>query len=70
MMRLNIKILSLISSLLMTMPLYAMDSLDDTALAEESGQAGADIAVKFTINHDASANFVCADLVYCRLVRY
>lgn len=48
-------------------PIYAMDSLDDADLSEVSGQAGADLAVKFTINHDASANFVCADLVYCRL---
>lgn len=67
MIRLNIKMLSLISSLLMSLPLYAMDSLDDAALAEEIGQAGADIAVKFTINHDASANFDCTNLVYCRL---
>lgn len=65
--RLNIKILSFIGSLMISAPLFAMDSLDDAALAEESGQAGADISVKFTINHDASANFVCADLVYCRL---
>lgn len=67
MIRLTLKIVSLLSALIVTVPVSAMDSLDDESLAEESGQAGADITVKFTINHDSSANFVCADLVYCRL---
>jgi len=64
---LKIKIISLMGILFAVTPIYAMDSLDDADLSEVSGQAGADLAVKFTINHDASANFVCADLVYCRL---
>lgn len=58
---------SLIWGMLITSPSYAMDNLADEDLAEISGQAGADLSVKFTINHDTSANFVCANLVYCRL---
>ncbi|MFO1374553.1 MAG: hypothetical protein U1E99_08195 [Agitococcus sp.] len=53
--------------MLIVSPSYAMDNLADEDLAEVSGQAGADLSVKFTINHDANANFVCTDLVYCRL---
>lgn len=65
--RLNIIITSLIWGVLTTSPVYAMDDLADEDLSEISGQAGADLAIKFTINHDANANFVCTDLVYCRL---
>lgn len=67
--RLNTKSLSLFAVLLMCSPAWAMDSLDDAALSEESGQAGADLTVKVTINHDANDNFVCAsnDLKYCRM---
>lgn len=65
--RLNIIITSLIWGVLTTSPVYAMDDLADEDLSEISGQAGADLSVKFTINHDANANFVCTDLVYCRL---
>lgn len=57
----------IIMSLLSAVSVQAMESLDDEGLAEVSGQAGADLTLKFTINHDASANFVCADLRYCRL---
>lgn len=64
---LKIKIISLMGILFAVTPIYAMDSLNDEDLSEVLGQAGADLAVKFTINHDASANFVCANLVYCRL---
>lgn len=65
--RLNIIITSLIWGVLTTSPVYAMDDLADEDLSEISGQAGADLSLKFTINHDANANFVCTDLVYCRL---
>ena len=65
--RLTKIISSLICAMLIVSPSYAMDNLADEDLAEVSGQAGADLSVKFTINHDANANFVCTDLVYCRL---
>lgn len=65
--RLTKIISSLIWGMLVTSPSYAMDNLADEDLAEISGQAGADLSVRFTINHDTSANFVCANLVYCRL---
>ncbi len=65
--RLNIKISSLVFGLFMVMPLHAMESLNDDALEEITGQAGADLSLKMILNQDASANFVCADLVYCRL---
>lgn len=62
-----INMISLISMMLVCLPTSAMESLDDNNLSEITGQAGADLAIKFTINHDANANFVCADFVYCRL---
>ena len=65
--RLNIIITSLICGVVAASSVYAMDSLKDEDLSEISGQAGADLAIKFTINHDANANFVCTNLVYCRL---
>jgi len=59
--------MSLMCGVLTILPVQAMESLDDQGLSEITGQAGADLSIKFTINHDSSANFVCADLVYCRL---
>ena len=67
MMRLRIKIVSLLYSLLLFVPVYAMESLNDEALADESGQAGADLTLKFKTNHDNNDGFSCADLIYCRL---
>lgn len=65
--RLTKIISSLICAMLIATPSYAMDNLADEDLAEISGQAGADLSVKFTINHNTSANFDCTNLVYCRL---
>ena len=65
--RLNIKISSLVLGLVLAMPVSAMESLSDDVLGEISGQAGADLSLKMILNQDANANFVCADLVYCRL---
>jgi len=59
--------MSLMWGVLTILPAQAMENLDDQGLSEITGQAGADLSIKFTINHDSSANFVCADLVYCRL---
>lgn len=62
-----IRLTLIIMSLLAALPTQALESLDDDGLAEVAGQAGADLSLKFTINHDANANFSCTDLVYCRL---
>lgn len=47
--------------------LFAMESLDDKSLQNITGQAGADLSLKVSLNHDSNANFLCADLLYCRL---
>lgn len=47
--------------------LFAMESLDDQSLQNITGQAGADLSLKVSLNHDSNANFLCADLLYCRL---
>lgn len=66
--RLNIKISSLVLAvLLIPIQTQAMESLSDDILGEVSGQAGADLSLKMILNQDNNANFVCADLVYCRL---
>lgn len=49
---------------------FAMDQLSDASLTEVTGQAGADLALKLTLNQDGSGAFdqtLCADLRYCRL---
>ncbi len=48
----------------------SLENLNDAALEEISGQAGADLSLKLSLNHDANAKFdttLCADLSYCRL---
>lgn len=54
-------------ALLLSTSLYAMESLDDTSLENVTGQAGADLSLKMILNQDDNANFLCADLLYCRL---
>ncbi|UOB53871.1 hypothetical protein MRY16_03685 [Acinetobacter junii] len=44
-----------------------MESLDDSNLEKVTGQAGADLSLKLILNQDDNANFLCADLLYCRL---
>ena len=46
---------------------HAMEALNDETMQEVTGQAGADLSLKLSLNHDAAGNFACADLVYCRL---
>jgi hypothetical protein len=53
--------------ILLSTSLYAMESLDDSSLENITGQAGADLSLKVILNQDDSANFLCADLLYCRL---
>lgn len=65
--RLYITITSLVFGLVMVMPVYAMESLTDDMLGDITGQAGADLSLKMVLNQDNNANFVCANLVYCRL---
>lgn len=45
----------------------SMESLEDEVLQSVTGQAGADLSLKLTLNHDENAKLDCADLVYCRL---
>lgn len=65
--RLNTIIKGLVLTLCLAAPAFAMQNLSDEDLEKVTGQAGADLSLKMTWNHDANANFVCADLVYCRL---
>jgi hypothetical protein len=47
-----------------------MIGLDDSELEDVSAQAGADLSLKLTLNHDSNANFdntLCSDLRFCRL---
>jgi len=53
--------------LLISTSIYAMESLDDSNLEKVTGQAGADLSLKLILNQDDNANFLCADLLYCRL---
>ncbi|RZG68199.1 DUF6160 family protein [Acinetobacter junii] len=52
---------------LLSTSLSAMESLDDSNLEKVTGQAGADLSLKLILNQDDNANFLCADLLYCRL---
>ncbi len=65
--RLNTIIKGLVLTLCLAAPAFAMQNLSDEDLEEITGQAGADLSLKMTWNHDADANFLCVDLVYCRL---
>lgn len=46
-----------------------LEQMDNQALQQVTGQGGADISLQLRLNHDNSANFVCAnnELEYCRL---
>lgn len=52
---------------LVSTSIFAMESLDDSNLEKVTGQAGADLSLKLILNQDDNANFLCADLLYCRL---
>ncbi|WP_412778899.1 hypothetical protein [Acinetobacter junii] len=52
---------------LISTSIFAMESLDDSNLEKVTGQAGADLSLKLILNQDDNANFLCADLLYCRL---
>lgn len=61
--------LGLVISVLMSSS-YALESLDDSQLTEMTGQAGADLAIKMSLNHTDAAVFdttLCSDMRYCRL---
>ena len=51
----------------LTSPAYALEKIEDSELTEVTGQAGADLSLKLTLNHDTNAKFVCDNKVYCRL---
>ncbi|RLZ07927.1 hypothetical protein EAH57_11250 [Acinetobacter sp. 2JN-4] len=65
--RITMNILQGCGLVLLSTTLSAMESLDDSSLQQVTGQAGADLSLKFSLNHDNNANFLCADLLYCRL---
>lgn len=49
---------------------YALENLNDNDLTEVTGQAGADLSIKMSLNHTAAAQFdttLCADKRFCRL---
>lgn len=65
--RITMNILKGCGLVVLSTTLSAMESLDDSSLQQVTGQAGADLSLKFSLNHDNNANFLCADLLYCRL---
>lgn len=65
--RIAMHILNGCGLILFSSALSAMERLDDSSLQQITGQAGADLSLKVSLNHDDNANFLCADLLYCRL---
>lgn len=56
--------------LLLTLPAFALEDLNDDDLNNVTGQAGADLSIKLSLNHTSTAQFdttLCSDMRYCRL---
>lgn len=68
--------MALLIASLMVSPVYALEALNDDALQNIEGQAGADLSLKLSINQklengkyvfDNGTGAVCADVQFCRL---
>lgn len=61
------KMYMVLLALLCSVSSHALEALDDVSIANVTAQAGADLSLNLSLNHDSSDNFDCSNLVYCRL---